>query len=378
MPENLYCIVDKSTYIWDKSIVHKCEFTRVKEVLLRFENDFAIGKNLLFKIVNRENYYETNMFSTTEGLYLTEYNKKSKWPDSLIDVTVEHEVMLADLDAKSYNIFKILSKISDKINLKACQTWQTQLNEFTCWHNEFIKIEDSENKNIIIFNDNGILTLPKCEIVKTIYFRIEDVCRKDVAVHFEINKIKINGYLSNYNILRTDSGIENCDVGKKIYVENMILEKKGRKISILNSTYKKLTFNKIYFQPNQVLLEHELKLETKFDFVKEIHWLLNDHGIELVDIEIKENKQDESEIIRIITQIYQFIKKMKIWFILMLVSTIITTIMIVMIRFSLRIRETTRIIFDYTWFSVDFLFKNCTVTEVRCVTCYKKVFVEIW
>ena len=164
------------------------------------------------------------MFSTTEGLYLMEYNKESKWPDSLIDVTVEHEVMLADLDAKSYNIFKILSKISDKINLKACQTWQTQLNEFTRWHNEFIKIKNSENNNIIIFNDNGILTLPKCEMVKTIYFRIDDVCRKDVAVHFEIDKIKINGYFLNYNILRTDSNVENCDVGKKIYVENMILE----------------------------------------------------------------------------------------------------------------------------------------------------------
>ena len=242
--------------------------------------------------------------------------------------------MLADLDAKSYNIFKILSKISDKINLKACQTWQTQLNEFTRWKNEFIKIKDSENNNIIIFNDNGILTLPKCEIVKTIEFRVDDECRKDVAVRFEIKKIKINGYLSNYNILRTDSNVENCDVNKKIYIENMILEKKGRKISIINSTYKKLTFNKINFQPNQILLDHDLELETKFDFVKEIHWLLNDHGIELIDNEIQENKQDESEIIKIITQIYQFIKKMKIWIILLIITTIIIKIMIVMIRLS--------------------------------------------
>ena len=93
------------------------------------------------------------------------------------------------------------------------------------------------------------------------------------------------------------------------------------------------------------MLEHELELETKFDFVKEIHWLLNDHGIELVDIEIKENKRDESEIIRIITQIYQFIKTMKIWINLMLASTIITTIMIVMIRLS--------------WFKKIWLFTKC-------------------
>ena len=334
LPENLHCIVDKSTYIWDKSIVHKCEYARIKEVLLYFENDLAIGNNLLFKIIRKEKHCEIDMFSTTEGLFLVRYDAKNKWPDSLIDISIEHEVMLADLDKKTFNVFQILAKISDKINKKACEIWQNQLNEFTRWKDEFIKIKNSDDKEIILYNNNGILTVPECIMINLINIRIDDKCKRDIAINFKIKNIEINGYLTDNNIIRENSEAIQCNKERYVDTNNEILHKVGRKIKILKSTYKKIIFNQINFQPSRLIIEHELDIETKFDFVKETQWLLEDKSSEIIDNEQIENKSSEFELTMILVEIYQFIKSMKFWIVLIIITLLVLFITIIFIRFG--------------------------------------------
>ncbi|RNA12783.1 hypothetical protein BpHYR1_023877, partial [Brachionus plicatilis] len=81
---------------------------------LNVSGPLAISENQLFDINGSTRECGMELLTTTEGLYLMKNNESQKLPLSENDLNAEHQLMLTDIDYKSFNLLAMMSKATNK------------------------------------------------------------------------------------------------------------------------------------------------------------------------------------------------------------------------------------------------------------------------
>jgi hypothetical protein len=71
-PKDVFCVHGASSYVWKSSIIHVCEYVKIKSVTIRGYNQIYFNKNSLIQIEHSFNTCGIKIYTSTEGLFLSE------------------------------------------------------------------------------------------------------------------------------------------------------------------------------------------------------------------------------------------------------------------------------------------------------------------
>ena len=151
-----------TTFIWEKSIIHECPYLLIKEIELNFTDSFAISTNLFFQIQNKILDCEMTIYTTTENIFFTNSSKSYNLPKSSINLNIEQNIILADMDKRSFNILSILEKMIKSIQQQHCFMNINILNNIEKNFNEYTIFKDSKGKELVLYNNNGEILIASC------------------------------------------------------------------------------------------------------------------------------------------------------------------------------------------------------------------------
>lgn len=128
-----YCRISPATYIWPKDVIHQCQFRPIRNINLNVSGKIAVSskEKLLFQLIETINDASCNLTiaKTSEGLYLSETATKNNLGDPQ-DIDLKRYMLLADEDFRSFEIFKLLTKINERNDERCCQTLKLVISLF--------------------------------------------------------------------------------------------------------------------------------------------------------------------------------------------------------------------------------------------------------
>jgi hypothetical protein len=141
LPKDFYCIAGENTYFWNETIIHNCEFFKVKTISLRGTEHVLFSNNSLVQISKSFSSCGIEIYATSQGLYLSENIIASNFSSEMEDLNLEHHLMISDFDKKIFDLFGFITQIYITQRLNFC-------------HNQIIHIKLLEEK----FNEFIYLT----------------------------------------------------------------------------------------------------------------------------------------------------------------------------------------------------------------------------
>ena len=129
---------------------------------------------------------------TTEGLYLASAARPGlpktlpvldKF-DTFADTRGLFDLALADEDFRAFD----LVDDEKKTLLKECNTFVSLLKIFSVSNDEFIRINDFKNDELVLYSAMGQIFRPRCDKVESISLTQSDGCYKDIPVNFTLGK----------------------------------------------------------------------------------------------------------------------------------------------------------------------------------------------
>lgn len=156
-------------------------------------------------------------------------------------------------------------------------------------HAETINISDLINKLAIgnpnvqfkyINNNKSMLTTPGdnklLSVIRSIYGK--EICENLININYECKYFKINGYIGNNNIYRSNKNLQHIYINKRFVKSKIVLD-------AINEAYKgiipinkhSICFIQLIINPANIDVNiHPTKLEVKFEHEKEIYIHLRD------------------------------------------------------------------------------------------------------
>ena len=220
--KDLYCKMDRSIIIWPDSI-NSCPFSFVKYIDLKHVTNGVLydrTNKLAFRLTDKTNHCQREMFVTTENLYLapnTAVNDlenfvsndiKNKTKD--LDLTARHELMLSETDGAFYE----LSKQIESNQIQNCRILSLILNRIKQGPKQkFMTINLDGEERIVYVNRHSIL-LPSCHIIQNFTLldtSPSDRCIADFPVRFEFENITMYGmYLTKNRFIKINAERSTC------------------------------------------------------------------------------------------------------------------------------------------------------------------------
>ena len=269
LPSDLFCRVDFLTYIWEKDIIFNCPFNLISEKTINITDGIAVTKNQLFQLNSIINECDMNMYTTSEGIYLTDDAKAKLLPKTINDINVENHLILSDIDFRTFKLFNIMIKFSNKISREICLTNENIVENNLDKYDEFFVI-NGLGKNEIIYNNYGELIVTTCISIDEIEIIDSEILYKELKVKFTYQNKSLIGFLTKNGIIRSSSiqvDIEKLDVFR--LPSNALILRKGKNIKLKNSSRHKLMLNTIYFN-DKINYNHASELLNNYDILKEI------------------------------------------------------------------------------------------------------------
>ena len=118
----LYCKTHNSIIIWDQDVIDKCQNEFVQSANFQIIDNVMIDKeqSLLFQLNKRVNNCEMEMYSTTEGLYLTNSSKPFLLPKAANQIKIIDDFILAENDFSKQELLNSNCRTYRKANQKFC------------------------------------------------------------------------------------------------------------------------------------------------------------------------------------------------------------------------------------------------------------------
>ncbi|RNA11219.1 hypothetical protein BpHYR1_048633 [Brachionus plicatilis] len=320
LPRDLFCQVEGSTYIWEKDIIHECPFSYLASLKLNVSGHIAISESQLFDINGSTRECGMELLTTTEGLDLTKNNESQKLP-SENDLNTEHQLMLTDIDYKT-----MMSKATNKIHRRLCDSLENLYSIFRRRIQEFFKIRDNLENELIIYNNFGELIVTSCVNISEIKI-LNNQLFNDISVEFKFKNKVLKGFLSNSGIVKSFSDHEQTTSTKVVTLpsEEQVIIKNGPKIKIMKSTRQKhlINFNSVNENLN---FDHTSLLLKNFDILKEIESFTMNKPSELFNN--KAQKETISTNLNLLHYISTKLRKVKESLFTIIEIVIVTTLLI--------------------------------------------------
>jgi hypothetical protein len=279
-PEDLYCQLTDQVVIWKPDIIHSCPFFQIRTIELNVTDQIAYGEQFVFQIINQLHQCEMEFLVTSEGLYLTNDIKASKLETSTLDLSMSTHFLLAEMDASTTSILKIIHKQITLLNNQICRLFQQHVSNLQ--NMEYMELVGLTEKDIVVFNDYSEIVLTECFEVTSIKLILEPkYCYKHIPVQFIINNITIFGFLRNNYLLTLESTVVSCSDTNAVFLPktNEIIIFNNQSIRIKQSSRKVLDIHYINPHWKDIKFLHAKELIEPINIVKQIQQLtrLEDH-----------------------------------------------------------------------------------------------------
>ena len=201
LPNDLFCVHGTSSYVWNSSIIHVCEYVKIKSLYMRGNNQIFFNKNSLIQIEHSFKACGIKIYMSTEGLFLSEDMLAEKLEIGVEDINLEHDLTISDFDKKILDVFEYISKVSGNNNLKFCSNKK----------NELRLIQQKVNQ-VIIYNLEG-------DIIRVSCFKFSKVkldnsikeCFDKIPVIGNKNGTDVKVFLHEHNIVSNFAHKASCD-----------------------------------------------------------------------------------------------------------------------------------------------------------------------
>ena len=220
-PKDLQCKFNDGVVIWSKVIIHECPLIYIASGYFVQHNDVIHTKNkiqttmkneathLLFQLVNNVSECNIALFSTSEGLYVSNQQINiTNFDTNVVDPSTIEQLTLADNDYTANTLTELNQKISNTNNQKQCFLFQSLLRTISQIEDAFHAIHDLEGNDLIIYSLNHNLYLPRCiTITNFTIVNGTEYCFDDFPVMLSP---KTMAFLTPNGILRKTSKITTC------------------------------------------------------------------------------------------------------------------------------------------------------------------------
>ena len=256
LPKDFFCIAGESTYVWNDTIVHNCEFFKVKTISLRGTDHVLFSNNSLLQISKTFTSCGIEIFATSQGLYLSENIIASNFSSEPEDLNLEHHLIISDFDKKIFDLFGFITKVYLTQRLNFCLNKIKHIHLLQEKLNEFGIVQDFNSREIVVFNLNGDLIVASCVNITSISFNHSSKdCFSNIPVLGHAKDITFKGFLFNHDIISNLIFKSDCnniriiklrDSFKLIYSKGVIeLSNSGReplKLNLINQMIKNINF----------------------------------------------------------------------------------------------------------------------------------------
>jgi len=205
------CLLKDSIVVWHRDVVQACGFKRISVGNFDAAGTILMEKTqkLGLQVKRIESHCDSNFIYTTEGLYLAPITKKLPIIDtfeSFADTRGLMDLALADED------YRALELINDEkmILNRECNLFLVILKLFSKANDEYLRVKDFRNNELILYTFAGQIYQPKCVKVDTIRVTKMVKCFKDIPIQFYLNKYIENGFLTKDRIIKAHSDLSIC------------------------------------------------------------------------------------------------------------------------------------------------------------------------
>jgi hypothetical protein len=269
-PNDFFCIFGESSYVWNSSIIHTCEYFKVKTVTMIGNNHICFSCNSLVQLERKFKACKIDIFSTSEGLFLTDDKLARDFSTEEEDANLEHHLLISDFDKKILDLLELMTSFHVSNKLKFCLNQKFHLQSAETRLNEFFTIFDERGKEWVVFNKDGDLIVAACMNVSRVFLdNTSKKCFSQVPVFAHLSNRSLGGFLYTPDIisnfaLRTPCGsskIINLNDNFRVIYKNGISE-------LTKSNRLQLDLNLISQDISEMSFEHnydvvmEIKLES--------------------------------------------------------------------------------------------------------------------
>ena len=270
-----FCKMHDSIIVWHRDVIHSCPFKIISLGNMFSKEMYFLEKEqkLGFQFKSIETHCGVDMIKTTEGLYLAppinEIKKLEKF-DDFKDTKGAYDMLLADAD------YKMLETMEDDKYLlyKECTTFVSMLKLFAFNDNQFLRTQDYQGKDIILYTSGGMIYLPHCvKITNVTVFKLEQ-CYEDLPVKFIYKNREIFGFVTTNRILRISSIPKPCK-SSHIYIPLPYLNKTivayNQDLGIVDSLYVKFQDFEFFNHSLSKNLSHAENIVQGIDLLGQIN-----------------------------------------------------------------------------------------------------------
>ena len=277
------CTTEEGVYIWDTSIIHSCPYFKVKEIILNVSENIATSGNLLFQLTSKSYECEMEIVATTEGLFLVRTTNSSDLVNhnvkGEVDLDIDRYLVLAEMDAREFNLYKLLNKFRIQGDAQVCNSLSNALKLFAESQNEYFRFKYGIKKELIIYNSNGILLLPTCIDVESVTIRNTSDCFRDIPVElYQANKT-LRSFLTNDGVLKLSSESRPCSIKTSVYLKRGdLVTRIGETIRLEKASIQYVQVDELNFSIENLNFMHDSELLTNFDLTAKVAEV-NDLGV---------------------------------------------------------------------------------------------------
>ena len=288
------CILQDTTIVWDRKIIHLCPYEIVKKGIFTISTDNTVFNDelhMLLKVTGFIRECSMKLYTTTEGLFIigdNNTNLETLQLDPNKEIQTINEMILTDQD---YAVHQLLELHKQWI-VRSCIQLKNILRLLTYHTHEYFIITDADDKDAIIYSNGKNLYLPICEQINVVdVLSPTKFCYTALPVTFFWHNITKQAFLNHKLILTDSSSLINCNTSIDAVVlpkTRRILYRTQNKVRLEKQTIENFqTIN--FIQPNltRINFGHNQIIKDGIDIVSQFQKLLTvvDTGINLTIIE---------------------------------------------------------------------------------------------
>ena len=270
LPEEYFCVHGDSSYVWDKSIIHKCEYYKVKTITMMGNSHIYFSNNSLIQIDKIFNACGIKILSSSEGLYLTEDIIAKNFSTTNEDINLEHHLMISDFDKKLLDIFDFMTKSQRTTNLKFCVNQKSDLKSLENRQNEFAIVNDFNGLDVVVFSKNLELIICDCYNISTIKLNNDLIeCFSQIPIMVRHEQKFFKAFLNDFNIIGAFA--ENRPCTDTILLKlpgNIMLNYTNKITNIIKSNRKQQILHQIDQSKITINFDHNRDMTLEIDPLK--------------------------------------------------------------------------------------------------------------
>ena len=277
-PKDKMCQLQSSIIVWDTSIIHTFPYEYILEELfiipLKEEDAIQSGtviysekQQLLLNIVDTTIESNMTIFQTSEGLiaiFTDSFNINKVRLNIKNNIDNSQAIVQLQLAENDYHLRSSM-KLHFRWNLQHCYSMKSFLSIFQNFDNRYIKINDIDNNELILYASQGMIYIPHCIIVKTIDTINNPLnCYSNIPISFKYQNVTKLAFLHSTRIISDVDYEMDCKTKRQIVrlqSLNRLLKAVGKTITIEYETInKKHNINFLYTNFENINYMHNKEL----------------------------------------------------------------------------------------------------------------------